>query len=116
MTLSLLMAARPPAGHALWYDILLMCGSAPGTLLHVRMTSSLHMAARFAACTQIASDTIAQRLKISRGALLQGVQSDGAGAKAGLLPTRRGLSGIIAGDVIVAVNDVQIFSGAALMK
>lgn len=46
---------------------------------------------------QIASDAIAQRLKVGRGALVQGLTAGGAGDKAGLLPTRRGLSGIITG-------------------
>ncbi len=46
---------------------------------------------------QIASDAIAQRLKVGRGALVQGVTAGGAGDKAGLLPTRRGLSGITTG-------------------
>ena len=59
---------------------------------------------------------MARRLKIERGALLQGVMSTGAGAKAGLLPTRRGISGIIAGDVILAVGERPVINGLDLMK
>lgn len=64
---------------------------------------------------QIASDAIAQRLKVGRGALVQGLTAGGAGDKAGLLPTRRGLSGIITGDVIQAVNGRPVNSGGDLL-
>ncbi|EFJ43542.1 trypsin family [Volvox carteri f. nagariensis] len=64
---------------------------------------------------QIASDSVAQRLKVGRGALIQAVSSGGAADKAGLLPTRRGLSGIITGDVIQAVNGRPVNSGGDLL-
>ncbi|GIL87504.1 hypothetical protein Vretimale_1608 [Volvox reticuliferus] len=64
---------------------------------------------------QIASDSVAQRLKVSKGALIQMVTPGGAADKAGLLPTRRGLSGIILGDVIQAVNGRPVNSGGDLL-
>lgn len=51
----------------------------------------------------MASPAVAARLNVSSGALVQSVVSGGAAEKAGLLPTRRGLAGIITGDVIVKV-------------
>jgi hypothetical protein len=53
---------------------------------------------------QVATEAVAKKLRVQAGALLQGVTPNGPAAKAGLLPTRRGLSGIIAGDVITAAN------------
>ncbi|GIL44030.1 hypothetical protein Vafri_1601 [Volvox africanus] len=64
---------------------------------------------------QIASDSVAQRLKVGRGALIQTVTPGGAADKAGLLPTRRGLSGIILGDVIQMVNGRPVNSGGDLL-
>lgn len=46
---------------------------------------------------QIASIAVAARLKVQSGALVQAVLAGSAAEKAGLLATRRGLSGIIAG-------------------
>ncbi|GLI70035.1 hypothetical protein VaNZ11_014773, partial [Volvox africanus] len=64
---------------------------------------------------QIASDSVAQRLKVSRGALIQTVAPGGTADKAGLLPTRRGLSGIVLGDVIQVVNGRPVNSGGDLL-
>ena len=53
---------------------------------------------------QVASEVVAQQLRVDRGAVVQAVAPNSAAARAGLLPTRRALSGIVAGDVIVAVD------------
>ncbi len=47
---------------------------------------------------------MARQLRVTRGAVIQAVTSNSAAAKAGLLPTRRALSGIVAGDVIVKID------------
>ncbi|KAG2449040.1 hypothetical protein HYH02_005791 [Chlamydomonas schloesseri] len=64
---------------------------------------------------QIAPDTVAARLNVGRGALIQSVTAGGAAEKAGLLPTRRGLSGIVAGDVIQAINGRPVNSAGDLL-
>ncbi|EIE21012.1 trypsin-like serine protease [Coccomyxa subellipsoidea C-169] len=53
---------------------------------------------------QLASEAVARQLKVTRGAMVQAVAPNSAAAKAGLLPTRRALSGIVAGDVITALD------------
>jgi S1-C subfamily serine protease len=53
---------------------------------------------------QVASETVARQLRVTRGAVVQAVAPNSAAAQAGLLPTRRALSGIVAGDVIVALD------------
>ncbi|PRW59774.1 protease Do-like chloroplastic isoform X1 [Chlorella sorokiniana] len=53
---------------------------------------------------QPAADPIARSFKVSEGVLIQTADPQGAAAKAGLLPTRRGLGGIVPGDVIVAID------------
>ncbi|EFN53304.1 hypothetical protein CHLNCDRAFT_25936 [Chlorella variabilis] len=53
---------------------------------------------------QPAPDPVARALKVSEGVMIQTADPKGAAAQAGLLPTRRGLGGIVAGDVIVAVD------------
>jgi S1-C subfamily serine protease len=67
-------------------------------------------------CSQVAPDSIAQKLKVSSGALLSVVDGDGAAAAAGLLATRRGLGGVVAGDVIVALNGRQVLNGGDLFN
>lgn len=47
---------------------------------------------------------MAKQLRVDRGAVIQAVAPNSAAAKAGLLPTRRALSGIVAGDVITAID------------
>lgn len=64
----------------------------------------------------MASDEVSRRLQITQGACLQQVLPDGAAAKAGLLPTRRGLSGIIKGDVVVALAGRPVQTGADLAR
>lgn len=63
---------------------------------------------------QIAPDRVALALRVKDGALIQSMEADSPAAKAGLLPTRRGLSGVIAGDVIVALNGRPIKTGGEL--
>lgn len=55
-------------------------------------------------CEQLASEAVARQLKVTRGAMVQAVAPNSAAAKAGLLPTRRALSGIVAGDVITGLD------------
>ena len=49
---------------------------------------------------QLSTDQVARALRVSSGALVQSVLPNSGAAKAGLLPTRRGLTGIITGDNI----------------
>ncbi len=65
---------------------------------------------------QVASEAVALKLQVTRGALLQAVTPDGAAAKAGLLPTRRGLSGIIAGDVILGIAGQRVNGSGDLVN
>ena len=57
---------------------------------------------------QVASEAVARQLRVSRGAVVQAVAPNSAAAQAGLLPTRRALSGIVAGDVIVKIDSRAI--------
>ncbi|KAK9811738.1 hypothetical protein WJX72_009303 [[Myrmecia] bisecta] len=52
---------------------------------------------------QLSTDQVARALKVKKGALVQSVTPNSAAAKAGFLPTRRSLGGIVRGDVIVAI-------------
>jgi len=63
---------------------------------------------------QIANPKVAQSLEVKNGALIQALPSDSNAAKAGLLATRRGLSGILIGDIIVAVNDIPVRDAVTL--
>lgn len=65
---------------------------------------------------QVASDQVAQNLRITRGALLQSVLPNGAAAKAGLLPIRRGLTGIVPGDVILTVDGRLVQNSGDLLN
>lgn len=47
---------------------------------------------------QIAADPVARALKVSDGAMIQTVEANSPAAAAGLLGTRRGLGGIVAGE------------------
>jgi S1-C subfamily serine protease len=47
---------------------------------------------------------VAQKLGVRAGAMLQTVAAGGAAAAAGLMPTRRGLGGIVPGDTVLAVG------------
>ena len=53
---------------------------------------------------QVASEAIAARLGVQRGALVQSVLPGSAAEKAGILATRRGLPGIVRGDVVIGVR------------
>lgn len=57
---------------------------------------------------QVASEAVARQLRVNRGAVIQAVAPNSAAAKAGLLPTRRALSGIVAGDVIVRIDNKTV--------
>lgn len=65
---------------------------------------------------QVASDAIAAKLRVASGALLAGVEPGGAAAAAGLLATRRGLGGVLTGDVIAAVDGRPVLSGGDLLN
>eukprot|EP00879_Flechtneria_rotunda_P011655 GHRR01012175.1.p1 GENE.GHRR01012175.1~~GHRR01012175.1.p1 ORF type:complete len:338 (+),score=104.95 GHRR01012175.1:339-1352(+) len=65
---------------------------------------------------EVSSDAVAQKLKVSAGALLAKVDPNGAAAAAGLLPTRRGLGGVIAGDVIAKLNGRPVLNGGDLLN
>lgn len=62
----------------------------------------------------MASDAVAQKLGVTQGALLQEVAPGSPAATAGLAATRRGLGGIIRGDVVTAVGGKQLVNGGAL--
>lgn len=57
---------------------------------------------------QVASEAVARQLRVNRGAVIQAVTPNSAAAKAGLLPTRRALSGIVTGDVIVQIDSKPV--------
>jgi len=57
-----------------------------------------------------APDPVARALGVSDGVLIQGVDPGSAAQQAGLLATRRGLGGIVAGDVIVSVQGRRVRS------
>ena len=48
---------------------------------------------------QLATDQVAKALKVQKGAVIQGIAPNSAAARAGLLTTRRGLTGIVPGDL-----------------
>lgn len=64
----------------------------------------------------VAGDATAQKLSAPRGAMVQAAAADSAGGRAGLLPIRRGLAGLIAGDVITAVNDTPVTGSGDLFN
>ena len=57
-----------------------------------------------------ATDNIARAFKVSEGVLLAAVDPTGPAAAAGLLATRRGFAGVLAGDVIVGIGGKQVRS------
>lgn len=61
----------------------------------------------------MASEAVARQLRVTRGAMVQAVAPNSAAAAAGLLPTRRALSGIIAGDVITAIDQRPVTKAGA---
>ena len=64
---------------------------------------------------QLSTDSVARQLKVVRGALVQAVSKGSQADKAGLLPTRRGLAGIIRGDVIVGIDERTIIRSSDLV-
>ncbi len=58
---------------------------------------------------QLSTDQVAKALRVSSGALVQSVGPNSAAAKAGLLPTRRGLTGIITGAAAMSLFDWYSF-------
>ena len=61
-----------------------------------------------------APESIAAQLRVKGGALVQAVPPNSAAAAAGLQPTRRGLGGIVTGDVIVGVDEDPVRTAAEL--
>lgn len=59
-----------------------------------------------------ASAAISASLKVSDGALAQTVDPRGPAGRAGLLGIRRGLAGVVAGDVIVGVDGKRVRTSA----
>jgi len=57
-----------------------------------------------------ASDPIAKSFNVTDGVLLQTVDKNGPAMLAGLLPTRREITGIVPGDIIVSLNNNPIHS------
>lgn len=51
-----------------------------------------------------------------QGALLSAVAGGSAAAAAGLLPTRRGLAGVLAGDVVIAIGGKAVLNGGDLFN
>jgi len=62
----------------------------------------------------LAPESIASQLRVKGGALVQAVEENSAAQRAGLLPTRRGLGGIVTGDVIVGLGEEPVRSPAEL--
>ena len=65
---------------------------------------------------QISSEAVARQLRVNRGAVVQAVAPNSAAAKAGLLPTRRALSGIVAGDTIVRIDSKPVAKPGKLYR
>jgi S1-C subfamily serine protease len=65
---------------------------------------------------QVASDSIAAKLKVRQGALLSAVAGGSPAAAAGLLPTRRGLAGVLAGDIVIAIGGKPVLNGGDLFN
>jgi len=60
-------------------------------------------------CGTAADPNVGKQLGVkAQGVLVQAVAGGSAAAAAGLLPTRRGLGGIVAGDVIIAADGAQV--------
>jgi S1-C subfamily serine protease len=55
-----------------------------------------------------AADPVARALRVSDGVLIQSMENNGPAAAAGLMATRRGLSGVVAGDVIVRIGQRRV--------
>jgi len=64
----------------------------------------------------LAPESIAAQLRVKGGALVQAVEAGSAAQRAGLLATRRGLGGIVTGDVMVGIDADPVRSPAALSE
>jgi S1-C subfamily serine protease len=71
---------------------------------------------RAALGVQPATDPVARAFNVGDGVLVQTVFEGSAAAAAGLLPTRRSLGGIVAGDVIVGVGGRAVHSAFDLAE
>ncbi|KAF3338210.1 protease Do-like 8 [Carex littledalei] len=66
---------------------------------------------------EIAPDLVANQLNVRNGALVLLVPANSQGAKAGLVPTKRGFAGnIILGDIITSMDNKPIRSKSDLLK
>ena len=65
---------------------------------------------------QLSTDQVAKALRVSSGALVQSVGPNSAAAKAGLLPTRRGLTGIVTGDAAMSLLYWHIFLSVSVVS
>jgi len=63
---------------------------------------------------QIASEKVAKQLQVKEGALIQSLLPDSAASRAGLLPTRRGIGGILVGDVIISIGSIPVKNAISL--
>ena len=63
---------------------------------------------------QVANEAVARTLKVPRGAMVQSVLPGSPGEKAGLLPPRRSLGGVLPGDVVTAINDTVVMKPGKL--
>lgn len=57
---------------------------------------------------QFAKDNVARQFSVTNGALAQFVDEKSNAGKAGLLPTRRSLGGIVPGDVVTAIDGRRV--------
>jgi S1-C subfamily serine protease len=57
-----------------------------------------------------AADPVARALRVSDGVLIQSIENNGPAAAAGLMATRRGLGGVVAGDVIIRIGERRVRS------
>lgn len=104
---------RRPAVHSSWRRVVtchaphaVLCHAPHAALCHAPHAVLLHPS-RPPPTPQVASDSVAAKLGVRGGALLQSVVPGGAAAAAGLLATRRGLAGVIPGDTILAVGGAR---------
>lgn len=65
---------------------------------------------------QIANAAVASKLHVTHGALIQSVTPGSAAERAGLLPTRRGLAGILPGDAIIGIGGSPVAGAADVDK
>ena len=84
-----------------------MCHYIIGVLLlgtHTHAFSAVLKRFRPSCLEQVAPERVAQALNVKNGVLIQSIEPGSPAERAGLLPTRRGISGVVAGDVITSIN------------